>query len=310
MLTGVLTPTGKRIALANGPARAEVGTVAAVLCSLRVGGVQLTEPLAPDAAPTFCSGTVLVPWPNRVRDARWNHRGRELRLDVTEPARGNALHGLLQFTEHEVRERSDSSVTLGAPVPPQHGWPFLLDSWVRFELRPDGLDVHHGVSNRGDEPAPYATGFHPFLRLGDTPVEELALTVPAASYFAVDDRLNPVGELAVEDTPFDLRRPRLVGDLELDTAFGGLTPRDRVSAQLVARDGATLSVLQDDDWEYLQVFTTSVFPGEGGPKSAIAIEPMTAPPDALNSGLGLRWLEPGELWEGSWGLRYAEGATP
>jgi aldose 1-epimerase len=100
-----------------------------------------------------------------------------------------------------------------------------------------------------------------------------------------------------------------VSDLELDTAYGGLNTTDRVSAVLAARDGATVSVLQDDDWEYLQVFTTDIYPGPDGPKTAIAVEPMTAPPDALNSGLGLRWLEPGELWEGSWGLRYAGGAT-
>jgi len=305
----VLTPTGERIELENGSARAEVGTVAARLCMVRIGDVAITEPIDHDATPVFSNGSVLVPWPNRVRDARWTYDGRVLQLDVTEPARGNALHGLLQFTEHEVRERTDASVTLGAAVPPQHGWPFLLDSWVRFELLPDGIDVTHGVVNTGTLSAPYATGTHPFLRIGDIPTEELALEVPAASYFAVDDRLNPTGELEVLDTPYDLRAPRLVGGLELDTAFGGLSTADRVSATLVARNGATLKVLQDDDWQYLQVFTTKIYAGPNGLKTAIAVEPMTAPPDALNSGLGLRWLEPGELWEGSWGLRYAEGAT-
>jgi aldose 1-epimerase len=33
---------------------------------------------------------------------------------------------------------------------------------------------------------------------------------------------------------------------------------------------------------------------------------MTAAPDALNSGRGLRWLGPDESWDLSWGLR-AEG---
>ena len=305
----MLTPTGKRIALANGTARAEVGTLAAVLCSLRIGDIHLTEPIAAGDSPAFCNGTVLVPWPNRVRDARWTYDDRVLQLDITEPDRGNALHGLLQFTEHEVRERTDASVTLRAAVAPQHGWPFQLDSWVRFELLPDGIDVTHGVLNNGEVPAPYATGTHPFLRVGDVPVGELSFTAPAASYFAVDERLNPTGELSVEGTPFDLRSPRLVSDLELDTAYGGLNTTDRVSAVLAARDGSTVSVLQDDDWEYLQVFTTTIYPGPDGPKRAIAVEPMTAPPDALNSGQGLRWLEPGELWEGSWGLRYSGGAT-
>jgi aldose 1-epimerase len=45
------------------------------------------------------------------------------------------------------------------------------------------------------------------------------------------------------------------------------------------------------------------------PGLAVAVEPMTAPPDALNSGQSLIWLEPGESSEGSWGLRYTPGAA-
>jgi aldose 1-epimerase len=35
----------------------------------------------------------------------------------------------------------------------------------------------------------------------------------------------------------------------------------------------------------------------------VAIEPMTAPADSLNTGEGLRWLEPGEEWIAAWGIR-------
>jgi aldose 1-epimerase len=31
---------------------------------------------------------------------------------------------------------------------------------------------------------------------------------------------------------------------------------------------------------------------------------MTAPPDALNSGDDLVWLEPGDTYEGRWGFRH------
>ena len=31
---------------------------------------------------------------------------------------------------------------------------------------------------------------------------------------------------------------------------------------------------------------------------------MTAPAEALNSGQGLRWLEPGEEWSVAWGIRH------
>jgi len=300
-----LDAAGRKIVIEADGARAEIGTVAATLRSLSVAGVQLTEPhLDGSQPPPFASGIILAPWPNRVRDGIWTHEGESRQLDITEPDRGNALHGLLRFADYEVRERTAHAVTLGALVPPQHGWPFLLDTWVRYEVRADGLTVTHGVTNLSPQRAPYGTGAHPFLRIGDTPVEDLVLTVAAATYIDVDERLNARGELPVDGTRYDARLGLRVGDLEFDTAFGGVTHRDGASAWLSAPDGATLELVQDVDWGYVQVFTTPVFPRPTGSGFAIAIEPMTAPPDALNSGRGLQWLEPGAASEGSWGLRY------
>jgi aldose 1-epimerase len=59
----------------------------------------------------------------------------------------------------------------------------------------------------------------------------------------------------------------------------------------------------------VQVFTTPKFPRSGVPGLAVAVEPMTAPPDALNSGQSLIWIEPGASSEGSWGLRYTPGTA-
>lgn len=298
------TGVGERFWLRNGEAHAELGTVAAVLCAVRIGDVDLTEPLPFDAAPPpFCSGIALAPWPNRVRAGRWEYEGVPQQLDITEPKRGGALHGLLEFTEYEVRERSDSAATLGAVIHPQHGWPFLLDTWVRFELQPDGITVTHGVRNLSGVRAPYATGTHPYPRIGAHDVADLVLTVPADEYLEVDERLDPIRWRPVTGGT-DLRGGVRVGDLELDTAFRSITPADGVTATLTAPDGSRLEVRQDDDWRYLQVFTTPIFPKDGGVGTAVAIEPMTAPPDALNSGEGLIWLDPDASYEGRWGLRY------
>ena len=301
------TATGTPIVLERGPVRAELGTVAALLRSLTVDGVALVEHTPADKAPAFGNGIVLAPWPNRVRDARWSLDGEPQQLDITEVARGGALHGLLRYTDYAVREQVQDAVTLGALIAPQHGWPFTLDTWVRYALEPDGITVTHGARNLSSRRAPWAVGTHPFLRVGDVPVEQLTLTVPAASYFVVDDRLNPVAEESV--TPaVDLRTARVVGDLDLDTAYGTLTHAAPSagrgdSAWLEASDGSRTTLWQDLDWGYLQVFTTDSFPRDGVPGRAVAVEPMTAPPDALNSGQGLNWIEPGASWEGSWGLR-------
>lgn len=308
-----ILPTGRAFVLERGGVRAEIGSVAAVLRSLTVDGADLTLPIPADRAPAMCNGIILSPWPNRVRAGRWVLDGEPQQLDITEPDRGGALHGLLQFAEYEATEQSQDAVTLAATIYPQHGWPFLVETWVRYELESDGLTVTHGARNLSTARAPYATGSHPYLRVGDAPIADLELTVPASTYFAVDDRLDPIAELDVTGTPYDVRTPRRVGGLAFDTAFGGVQHARVVNgrgdaAWLTAPDGSRTTLWQSTDWGYVQVFTTHEMTGADGPIDAIAIEPMTAPPDALNSGHGLIWLEPGESWEGSWGLRCAGSA--
>lgn len=304
MLESAITATGRAITLESGGVRAEIGTVAAVLRALTVGGVAVTEPVPATAPPPQGCGLVLVPWPNRVRDGRWTLDGAVQQLDLTEPARGNAIHGLLRNTEYTVLERSADAVTLGALIPPQHGWPFPLGTTVRYALRQDGLAVTHGVVNHADRPAPWAVGAHPYLRVGAHPIEELVLTLYAGTRFEADERMNPVAEHPVAGTGFDLRGGVRVGELDLDTAFGELAPREGVAARLSAPDGAAVELLTGPGWGYAQVFTPRIFPRAGVRGLAVAVEPMTAPPDALNSGHGLVRLAPGERAERSWGLRY------
>ena len=62
-----------------------------------------------------------------------------------------------------------------------------------------------------------------------------------------------------------------------------------------------VAVWADEAFDWLQVFTGQAEPtGEG--IRGIAVEPMTCPADAFNSGSGLVVLEPGQQWSGQWGL--------
>jgi aldose 1-epimerase len=303
-------PTGLQFELrrttAEGQVRADITQVAAALRTLSIDGLDLTEPYPAGVVPPFGAGTVLVPWPNRVEDGIWVHDGVKEQLDLTEPERHNALHGLLRDRPYDVVEEGEGSLTLAATVYPTRGFPFTLDTTVRYQLVDDGILVTHGVTNIGGTRAPYAVGTHPFLRLGDVPTAELSLSVAAGTRFETDARLNPTAETPVDGTEYDLRGGRSVAALELDDAFGEVTPVDGVSRhRLTADDGRFVELWQESDFGYVQVFTTRAFPKAGGTGLAIAVEPMTAPPNALNSGKGLRWLEPGESWSGSWGIRYS-----
>jgi aldose 1-epimerase len=301
-------PTGEQFVLetstASGDLRATITAVGAGIRTLTINGIDLVPPYAEDLAQPMGAGIVLVPWPNRIRDGIWRHEGVDRRLAITEPARNNAIHGLLRYTEYKPIARERDSVTLSATVYPQLGYPFLLGTAVHYELVADGLQVTHYVENLGAEAAPVAIGTHPYLKIGGVPTEGLTLRLDAASHIEVDDRLLPTGEVPVEGTEWDFREGRRVGDVELDDAFGELASEDgQVLHTLTAPDGRSVSIRADDDFEYVQVFTTREFPGEEG-DVAIAVEPMTAPAEAFNSGRGLRWLDPGEEWQATWGIRF------
>ncbi|WP_298226706.1 aldose 1-epimerase family protein [Gryllotalpicola sp.] len=305
-------PTGEQYEIvldtSAGVLRAVVTEVAAGLREFSLAGVDIAVPFPVDAAPPGASGIALAPWPNRVRDARWSAVSPDgVRYDealaVTEPDKANALHGLLRYTPYALVEQGMASVALAATIFPQTGWPFTLDTSVSYALVDDGLVVEHSATNVGAASAPVAFGAHPYLGIGDVPTETLSLAVAAQTHFNVDARLDPVAEVPVEGTRFDLRSPRLVGDLVLDDGFGSAGPG--VLAALSAPDGRSVELWGDEATTYLQVFTHRRHPPLPEGAVALALEPMTAPADALNSGTGLRWLAPGESWSARWGIRLA-----
>jgi aldose 1-epimerase len=279
--------------------------VGAAIRQLTIGGVDITAGFDDRNSPPFSCGTVLAPWPNRVRDGRWVHDGHTLQLDITDRCHRSALHGLLRDTAYVPVAHSASSITLGAPIPQQSGYPFHLDTDVSYRLVADGLVTTHTVRNIGTTCAPVAIGAHPFLAIGDVPTETLTLTVNGRHHIDVDDRLIPIGVTAVQGTAWDLRSGRVIADLDLDDAWSGLTPADGGSIHtLRAPDGRTVSLWADLGFGFVHVFITRKFPRNDSFVTAVALEPMTAPADALNNGIGLRWLPPGGAFSASWAIRY------
>ncbi len=287
--------------------RAVIGRVGAALRGLSVGGVSVTPAPLAGAAPYFC-GKVLVPWPNRVADGRWSLDGRTQRLPITDPVHHTALHGLLCTTAYGTAQRSSSSITLAAPVTPCDGYPFSLDTSVTYRLTRDGLHTTHAVRNTGERHAPVGIGAHPFLTVGDVPAERLILTVEGEQHVDVDDRLIPVGTSAVDGTRWDLRAGRPVADLDLDDCWVVRPGPDGSTHTLRAGDGRSVSLWADPRFAYAHVFVTRAFPTADGDVTAVALEPMTAEANALNSGHGLRWLAPGEVFSASWAISYRDGS--
>ena len=287
-------------------AHAVVTAIGAMLRVLEFDAEPVLQGFAVDAEPAFCAGWMLAPWPNRVRDGVWNDNGTERRLPITEPDRGNALHGFLYQRHHTVIRRTESSIVLRASIPPTDGYPFALTIDTTFQLAENALTVTHSVTNDGERPAPVALGAHPYFKIGDVPVDDLVVTVRAATRVLVDDRLNPTGSGPVEGTPYDLRHGAPVRGLEIDTAFFDLEQDadGRYRHTIEAPDARRIEVWGDENYSHSQVFTTDIFPTPDGLVRALTVEPTTAPPDALNTGVDLHLVDPGATWTSSWGITF------
>jgi len=292
-VSAVRDPAGTTQVLSHPPFRAEVVTVGAVLRSLTLNGVDLIAGFESGTPCPDYRGWVLMPWPNRVTGGRYRFGNTIQQLSITEPAAGNALHGLVGWTLWTVAEQESARIRLACELPPQPGYPGALDLEVTYELGDEGLRVTLEATNAGRGPAPYGCGHHPHLTVGRR-IDECELTVPAAAYVTVDRRGHPASPQPVDGTPFDFRAGRALGPRVVDHPFTDLTMPDR-RAEAVLRDpdtGRTARVVLGQGFPWLHVYTADTV--SRGVRASVALEPMTCAPDAFNSGLGLVVLEPGQ----------------
>jgi len=290
-------PTGAQFELRRGRQRLVVTEIGAGVRSWTVGGQELLASFSPGEYDEAFCGRVLVPWPNRVRDARYAFDGAEHRLEVSEPERGNALHGLVLQSRWRGVRTSARRVSLSYDLHERPGYPFALALSVSYELASGGIVMTLHATNVGAKRAPFGAGFHPYLTPGTPQIDDVVLEIPAGTRVPVDERLLPSGSpTPVDGTELDFRGARRLGALRLDACFGdlGRSPAGVARVRIGTHAGAgLLTVWMDERFRFVQVFTAD---------AAVAVEPMTCAPDAFNTGDGLVVLEPGASFTGRCGL--------
>jgi aldose 1-epimerase len=292
--------SGQQYPLSAGEFAATVVEVGAGLREYTFRGVDVTVPFGTNELPAKGNGAVLVPWPNRLRGGQYAFGGQHFQLALTEPHLRNAIHGLARWVRWTPLRVAADSVTLAIDIVPQTGWLFEVHVEVTYAVHPElGLAVTILAQNTGSWAAPFGAGFHPYLSTHGHPIDEVTLVVPARQRILTDEAQVPVGAQSVSRTPHDLRRGRRLRSLRFDDCFTALSLHEgRGSVEVRTKSGGA-QLWFDAAFGYLQVFTVDeLTPGRAG----VAVEPMTCPADAFNSGEGLIVLEPGASWSASWGI--------
>lgn len=304
---GTSRDRGQLFRLSAGPYTAEISAVGATLESLTVGGRDLLV-RSPETGPMqFYRGAIVAPWPNRIGDGAYTWDGQQIQTALTEPERGNALHGLVSFQLFSPTTVAEDELVLSTQLFPSPGYPFHLVLAVHYALDPEeGLTTTVTARNIGAQDAPYGVCPHPYLVAGPEPLDEWSLRMEAGTVLTVtEDRLLPTGTAPVAPgDAFDFRSPAVIGELFIDHAFTdlGRDAQGRATITVTAPGGTGVELTAGEELPWLQVHTGDR-PEPENHRLGLAVEPMTCPPDAFRSGTDLVRLAPGAEHAASWTLR-------
>lgn len=301
----MISPSGRQLDLVHGDQRATVVEVGGGLRTYEVAGRPVLDGYPAEAMADGARGQVLAPWPNRIEDGRYSFDERELQLSLSEPVAHNAIHGLVRWVSWDVVEQEPHRVLLTHLLHPQPGYPYRLRLSVDYALAPDGLTVTTSAANEGEDPCPYGTGAHPYLRVADTTLDTWVLRSPARTVLQSDERGIPRSRQPVSGTPYDFHVGRPVGDLVIDHGFTDLARSAEGHATVTVTDpvsGRALELWMDASYGHLMVYTGDTL-APGRRRQGLALEPMTCPPNAFRTGEDVARLEPGTSVTTAWGMR-------
>ena len=282
--------SGREIVVQAGDYEARIVTVGAGLAGLRYRGHELAVPHGVGECPPGYLGKVLMPWPNRIAGGSYSWEGTSYDLPVDEPTFGTSLHGFVAFQEWEIAEANASSVILRTLIAARYSYPWTLLASARYSLDAQrGLTVELSATNIGEGTAPYGVGFHPYLAIDDVQADELELTNPASIIYEANASMIPVAAHDVASFGLDFRSPALIGEERLDHAFAGLPEGTWTVTLRDPTSGVGVSLSSDARW--LQVYSADYIGRVG-----VAVEPMSCPPNAFNSGTDVVALGPGESY--------------
>ncbi len=304
-----IPPSGRQYTIRHGEQVAVVVEVGGGVREYRVGERPVLDPFPLDAMCDGAHGSPLVPWPNRLADGRYRFDGVEYQVAITEPDKGNAIHGFLRWRSWDAVRQEPNRVTMGTRLHPLTGYPFLLDVDVDYLLDDDGLTVTTTATNRGERNCPYGAGQHPYLSPGSGVIDDAVLSFTAGGRIVTDPiRQLPTGVEPVAGGRFDFSEPRPLGDLRIDYAFTDLARDEmgRAWVRLEGPDGRCAELWVDGTYPIVELYTGDTLSPDRR-RLGLGAEPMTCPPNAFQSGQGVRRLAPGEAVTTRWGARLRAG---
>lgn len=177
----------------------------AMLRTASVEAIAARDPLGMASFP-------LVPFSNRIADARFDWAGESHAIAPNFAPEPHAIHGIGWTSRWAVHKARVDCVILTLDHPGDARWPFAFTVEQRVELTPDALTVTLTARNLEAFDAPLACGHHPYF-----PAAGARLRFAAERRWPPDARMLPRDPVEIADREVDFA----VAERTLDCAFSG-----------------------------------------------------------------------------------------
>lgn len=228
----------------------------------------------------------LSPYVCRIKNGEYSFNDHDYKIGKFY-LKEEAIHGLLFDAIFEITDSGttgdEAFVVLNYTYSKEDkGYPFSYSCSVKYSLSNNNcLSITTTIKNNSDVEIPVCDGWHPYFTLGGY-IDELVFEMNADKMLEFNDRLVPTGNVTSYEK---FNQQEIFGDTFLDNCF---VLNDTIKPACILKNiktGLQLSVQADAAYPYLQLYTPPH-------RTSIAIENLSAAPDAFNNKIGLKILQP------------------
>ena len=233
---------------------------------------------------TWFKSCKLSPFACRLKNGAYEFEGNNYKVEKFYYGE-NAMHGIVYDAVYDIVETQATEDFALVALTYQYegedkGYPFAYNIKLVWKLEANNkLSITSTIQHFNEVAIPYCEGWHPYFKL-DEPIDDCTLQFDATTMLAFDESLIPTRDF-INDDRFTL--PVLLKFNNLDNCYL-LSAIEQPKAVLSSKQ-LQLTIMPDAAYPYLQIFTPDH-------RENIAIENLSAAPDAFNNKMGLLLLEP------------------
>ena len=247
-----------------------------------IDGFETVEEAAANTTNGFKSSK-LSPFVCRMNEGKYTYNEKDYTIEkfYLEP---HAIHGIIYDAAFEIVDSTANNEYAEVVLQYNYtatdkGYPFNYTTTVNWQLKSNfELSVTTTVQHNNATTIPFADGWHPYFTLGET-VDTSTLQFDSNEQVEFDATLIPTGSI-IADKRFE--NGALLKGIELDNCFKLSKPGS--STCILKNDVLQLTISPNATYPFLQVYTPPH-------RKSIAIENLSAAPDAFNNKIGLLLLE-------------------